>query len=318
MTYPYLDYTGRDDVLTGGVKMIPIQTEKGTFRVWTKRTGNSPGKKVLLLHGGPGGTHEYLEAFDSHFPGAEIEYYLYDQLGSHYSDQPDDPALWTIPRFVDEIEQVRVALHLDAGNFYLYGHSWGGALALEYALRHQQHLKGLIVSNVMASIPAVDDYCASTVLPAMDPEARAELEALEAAEDYENPRYGMLMFQHFHVKHMCRLPLDAWPEPMIRMVRHVNYDLRGHMSGRSYFNHGGELGRWDHTADLPSITVPTLTIGATHDLHDPAHIEWMAGQVQRGRYLHCPNGSHTPLYDDPEPYFAGIIGFIDDVDAGKV
>ena len=103
----YLDYTGRDDLLSGGVKLIPVGTPKGTFRVWTKRIGNSPTMKVLLLHGEPGSTHEYLEAFDSYFPAAGIEYYYYDQLGSHYSDQPDEPELWEVPRFVEEVEQVR-------------------------------------------------------------------------------------------------------------------------------------------------------------------------------------------------------------------
>ena len=96
----YYDNTGRDDVLGGGVKMIPIATPKGTFKVWTKRTGNNPTIKVLLLHGGPGVTHEYLEGFDSYFPGAGIEYYYYDQLGSYYSDQPNEPDLWDVPRFV--------------------------------------------------------------------------------------------------------------------------------------------------------------------------------------------------------------------------
>ncbi len=141
MTYPYLDYSNRDDVLSGGVKLIPVDTAKGTFNVWTKRIGNHPTKKVLLLHGGPGMTHEYLEAFDSYFPGAEIEYYHYDQLGSYYSDQPDEPDLWEIDRFVEEVEQVRVARGLDATNFYLYGQSWGGILAMEYALKYQKHLK---------------------------------------------------------------------------------------------------------------------------------------------------------------------------------
>lgn len=126
----YLEYSGRDDVLSGGVKMLPVNTSKGTFRVWTKRIGNNPTIKVLLLHGGPGLTHEYLEAFDSYFPAAGIEYYYYDQLGSYYSDQPDEPELWNLPRFVEEVEQVRQALRLDQRNFYLYGHSWGGLLAL--------------------------------------------------------------------------------------------------------------------------------------------------------------------------------------------
>src|SRR5919197_1949720 len=108
----YLDYSTRDDVLSGGVKMIPIKTSKGVFRVWTKRIGNHRTMKVLLLHGGPGATHEYLEAFDSYFPAAGIEYYYYDQLGSYYSDQPNEPELVTLEHFVEEVEQVRKALWL--------------------------------------------------------------------------------------------------------------------------------------------------------------------------------------------------------------
>jgi proline iminopeptidase len=147
----YLDNSGRPDLLAGGIRMIPIETPKGTFRVWTKRVGNNPTIKVLLLHGGPGVTHEYFEAFDSYFPGAGIEYYYYDQLGSYFSDQPDDTELWEVERFVDEVEQVRVALDLGPDNFYLLGQSWGGILALEYALQHQDKLKGLIISNMMAN-----------------------------------------------------------------------------------------------------------------------------------------------------------------------
>src|SRR5262249_58319701 len=90
----YFDSSGSDDVATGGVKLITIQTPKGPFRVWTKRVGNNPRIKVLLLHGGPAFTHEYFEVFDSYFPGAGIEYYFYDQLGSAYSDQPKDDSLW--------------------------------------------------------------------------------------------------------------------------------------------------------------------------------------------------------------------------------
>ena len=117
----YLDSSGRDDALSGGVKMIPVNTAQGTFRVWTKRIGNNPTVKVLLLHGGPGLTHEYWEAFDSYFPAAGIEYYYYDQLGSSYSDRPDEPELWELSRFVEEVEQVRQALRLDQTNFYLLG-----------------------------------------------------------------------------------------------------------------------------------------------------------------------------------------------------
>ena len=103
----YLDYSQRDDQWTGGVKVIPVETELGTFNVWTKRVGNNPDLKVLLLHGGPGATHEYFESADSYFPNAEVEYYYYDQLGSGNSDNPEEERLWDLDRFVDEVEQVR-------------------------------------------------------------------------------------------------------------------------------------------------------------------------------------------------------------------
>ena len=178
---PWFDSSGRDDVLSGGVKMIPISTPKGTFRVWTKRVGNNPRIKVLLLHGGPAATHEYWEALDSYFPAAGVEYYYYDQLGSFYSDQPDAPELWEIPRFVDEVEQVRVALGLSKDNFYLVGHSWGGILAAEYAFAHQDNLKGLVISNMMMSIPEYNAYAQKVLMPAMDQKALAEIKAMEKA-----------------------------------------------------------------------------------------------------------------------------------------
>src|SRR4051812_32371613 len=150
-TPAYFSRAGRDDAWSGGVRMIPITTPAGNFRVWTKRVGNNPRLKVLLLHGGPAMTHEYFEAFDSFLPGEGIEYYYYDQLGSAYSDQPNDDDLWTIPRFVDEVEQVRRALGLTRDNFCLLGHSWGGMLAMEYALKYQRNLKCLVISNMMDS-----------------------------------------------------------------------------------------------------------------------------------------------------------------------
>jgi proline iminopeptidase len=128
--------------------MIPIKTALGTFKVWTKRFGNNPTIKILVLHGGPALTHEYLESFESFFPKEGFEFYEYDQLGSYYSDQPKDTSLWTLARFTEEVEQVRIALGLNKDNFYLLGQSWGGILAMEYALKYQQNLKGLIISNI--------------------------------------------------------------------------------------------------------------------------------------------------------------------------
>ena len=113
--HDYLDYSDQPDQLTGGIRRIPVETAKGEFSVWTRRVGNNPKIRLLLLHGGPGATHELYECFDGYLPVEGIEYIYYDQLGSYYSDQPDDPALWTIEHFVAEVEQVRQALGLNKG-----------------------------------------------------------------------------------------------------------------------------------------------------------------------------------------------------------
>lgn len=316
-TAGYLDYAGLDDVLSGGVKMVKIHTPKGDFHVWTKRVGNNPRIKVLLLHGGPAATHEYFEAFDSYFPGAGIEYYYYDQLGSAYSDQPDDPELWNIPRFVDEVEQVRKALGLNKDNFYLLGHSWGGILAIEYALKYQQHLKGLIISDMMASIPAYNKYARDVLMPSMNQKALAEIQQLEAAGKYDDPHYMELLMQYFYHYHILRMPPDQWPDPVNRAFAHLNYKLYVLMQGPSELGAGGKLRDWDRSADLPRIKVPTLVTGARYDTMDPKYMEMMSRKVQHGRFLYCPNGSHMAMYDDQKVYMNGVIKFIKDVDAGK-
>jgi proline iminopeptidase len=316
----YLDYSNRDDKLSGGVKMIPIQTPSGELNVWIKRIGNNPTMKVLLLHGGPGATHEYFESFDSYFPKAEIEYYYYDQLESAYSDQPSDSSLWTLDRFVDEVEQVRKALELDNTNFYLLGHSWGGILGIEYALKYSDNLKGLIISNMMSSIPEYINYANDVLGPQLDPDILAEIKTLEANQDYKNPRYSELVFTHYYPEHVLRMPLDKWPNPVNRAFAKLNYELYVTMQGPSEFGVVGDakLKEWDRTNDLSKITVPTLTIGAAYDTMDPKHMEMMASKVQKGRYLHCPNGSHMTMYDDQETYFEGLIQFVKDVDQGKM
>jgi proline iminopeptidase len=304
-------------IQTGGVRMIPITTPKGTFNVWTKKTGSNPTIKVLLLHGGPGVTHEYLEVFDSFFPNERIEYYYYDQLGSYYSDQPNDPELWELPRFVEEVEQVRTALGLDRKNFYLFGQSWGGLLAMEYALKYGDNLKGLIISNMMSSIPAYNEYAKKTLMPAMDQDALREIQKLEAANDTQNPRYMELLIPHHYVHHLLRLPPEQWPDPVNRAFKHINPNVYVPMQGPSELGASGKLAEWDRTADLKNIKVPTLVIGAKYDTMDPGHMEWMAKAIPQARYLNCPNGSHMALYDDQETFFRGLIAFIRDVDAKK-
>ncbi|GAA4282320.1 proline iminopeptidase-family hydrolase [Gaetbulibacter aestuarii] len=312
----YLDYSNRDDALSGGVKMIPIKTDKGTFNVWTKRVGNNPKMKMLLLHGGPGATHEYFESFDSYFPEAGIEYYYYDQLESAYSDQPNDSTLWTLDRYVDEVEQVRKALDLDSTNFYLLGHSWGGIVATEYALKYQKNLKGLVISNMVASVPEYNKYAQEVLGPQLPPEVLKEVKDLEANNEFDNPKYSELLFKYFYTQHILRMPLEDWPNPVNRAFEKLNNGLYVYMQGPSEFGitESAKLYTWDRSKDLPEINTPTLIIGAAHDTMDPKYMEWMSTQVQNGSFLLCPNGSHMAMYDDQKTYFDGLINFVKKVD----
>jgi len=311
----YYNY-GDTGVQTAGVKLIPISTPVGKFKVWTKRFGNNPRIKVLLLHGGPAMGHEYMECFESFFPKEGFEFYEYDQLGSSYSDQPRDSSLWTIDHFVEEVEQVRKALGMNKDNFYILGNSWGGMLGMEYALKYQDNLKGLIISNMMASCPDYGRYAEEVLAKQMDPKVLDTLREIEARGDFSNPKYFELLMPNFYAKHLCRLP--EWPDAVNRTFKHVNAEIYTIMQGPSEFGVGGRLKNWDRKADLPKIKVPTLTIGGKYDTMDPKHMKWMSIQVQKGRYLYCPNGSHLAMWDDQKIYMDGVIQFIKDVDKGKL
>ena len=298
-----------------GVRLVPIRTPKGEFKVWTKRFGSNPRIKLLLLHGGPGATHEYFEALERHLGGAGIELIYYDQLGSAYSDQPKDESLWTIERFVDEVEQVRQALGLTKDDFYLLGHSWGGILATEYALAHQEQLKGLVISDMMMSIPDYNRYASEVLAKGMDPAVVKEIQELERKGQYESPRYMELLLPNFYAKHFCRLP--EWPDAVNRTFAKLNKQVYVLMQGPSEFRASGRLEKWDRKADLGRITVPTLVVGAANDTMDPEHMRWVSTQVKHGSYLFCPQGSHLAMWDDQRVYTAGLVRFLEEVDAGR-
>jgi proline iminopeptidase len=308
-------FTAEPGLQAGGVKLIPIHTPRGDFKVWTKRFGSNPRIKLLLLHGGPGATHEYFEALENDLAAAGIEFIYYDQLGSAYSDQPTDTSLWTIDRFVDEVEQVRVALGLDKDNFYLLGHSWGGILAAEYALRHGDHIKGLIISSMMMSIPDYNHYADTVLAKQMPPDVVSEIKAIEARGEYDSPRYMELLIPHFYHKHVCRL--EDWPDAVNRALGRINRQIYVLMQGPSEFGASGLLEKWDRKADLPRLAMPTLVIGAGHDTMDPDHMKWVSTQVQHGSFLFCPNGSHLAMWDDQQVYVHGLLAFLRAIDHGE-
>lgn len=297
-----------DSVQTGGVKVIPIKTPKGTFNVWTKRFGNNPTVKLLLLNGGPGATHEYFECFESFLPKEGIEFIYYDQLACGNSDNPKDTSLYDLNRYVEEVEQVRTALGLNKDNFYLLGHSWGGILAMQYALKYQANMKGLIISNMMASCPAYGKYADSVLAKQMPAAVLDTIRTLEKKDDVNNPAYMRLLKQYFYSQHIIRLP--EWPEPVARSLGKMNNDLYVMMQGPSEFGISGKLTNWDVSSQLKEIKVPSLVIGGTYDTMDPKYMEWMSQQIPGADFLLCPNGSHMSMYDDQQTYFTGLLKFL--------
>ena len=190
---------------------------------------------------------------------------------------------------------------------------------MQYAVKYQENLKGLIISNMVASIPSYMKYSDEVLAPQLPPEVLSEIMIYENSEDYSNPRYLELVTAHYYTQHVIRMPTDQWPDPVNRGFKHLNPNVYVTMQGPSEFGIKGDatLKNWDVTDRLKEIYVPTLTIGAQYDTMDPEHMKWISTEVQKGRFLYCENGSHLSQFDDQKTFFAGLVKFIKDVDSGN-
>ena len=299
---PPADPLNPPGIKMAGIRMLPVRG--GKYKVWTKTIGEGP-VKVLLLHGGPAATHDYLEAFESFLPPAGIQMIYYDQLGCGNSDIPDDPSLWTLPGFLGELEEVRQGLGLD--QFVLYGHSWGGLLGIEYALNYQQYLRGLVISNMAAGVQAVLKHT-QAIKDWLPPAERKRLDQLEAARDYDNPDYHRIVEGILYPQMICRI--TPWPEPLTRALGKFNLKIYEQMQGKSEFLVTGNLKDWERWDRLHEIKTRTLTIGSRYDEMDPADMVRMATLMPNAQNFVCPNGSHMTMWDDQAYYFDHLLAWL--------
>jgi proline iminopeptidase len=299
------------EVKTGGCKMIQVD---GKYNVWTKKIGD--GKiKVLLLHGGPGFTHDYFECFEDFLPKEGIEFYYYDQLGVGNSDIPADTTLWNIPRYVEEVEQVRKGLGLD--NFYLLGHSWGSMLAMEYLQKYQSHVKAAVLSNMTAGMKSYVSYSAQLKQKLFTQQDIKTYDSLDKLKLYESPLYQDLLMNKLYTKVLCRIPVENWPEPLMRAFKKANHSIYIQMQGVDEFHVTGNFKDWEMWDRLPNIKVPTLIIGGMNDEMNPDDMKKEGQLIPNSRTYLCPNGSHLSMYDDQQNYFTNLIAFLKDVDTNK-
>jgi proline iminopeptidase len=278
----------------------------GPHRLAGYRAGEG-GLPLLVVHGGPGVPCSYL--YEAHAPYADqgFDVVSWDQLGCGASDRPDDPALWTVPRFVEEVEAVRAQLGWE--RFLLLGNSWGGALGLEYCLKYgTARVAAFVLGNIAASMPPLlrgFDRCKMALGPeTVRMMALREAEGTTAHPEYEAAR-TILMYRH-----MCRL--DQWPEPVMRAMapEGIGQGPFEAMFGPHFFNCSGSLRDWDRMADLPGMTVPTLVVTSEWDYVLPEYARLTWEHLPDAEIVVFRNSGHMPFWDAVDRYHPVVLDFL--------
>lgn len=271
------------------------------YHLWTQTRGTGT-IQLMTLHGGPGGTNEVFENFAERLAPYQVQVTRYDQLGSWYSDQPDwtDPAVraqfLNIPYYVDEVEAVRQQLGLD--HFFLLGQSWGGVLAIEYALKYGEHLQGLILSSMIDNLAEYIENINAIREKMFTPAQVAYMKTIEAAHRFTEPRYQALVAalgeQYLH--HAA----DPQPRHLIATMATPVYN---YFQGDNEFVMVGALKDWDRRKDLGRIKTPTyLTFGGHETM--PLQAARRMAQTLPAATLHVtPNAGHGQMLDNPVDYF---------------
>ena len=288
-----------------GVKKILIN---GKFWVWTQQIGD--GKiNVLLLHGGPAQSHEYFEIFAKYLPNQGITIYYYDQFGSYFSQTPTaeqfkDTSIWQVHRYVDEIDQVRKGLGLE--KLFIYGHSFGALLALAYTYKYQNHVNGLIFSDMnpyqkdFGEDVGLANKRADSIMTSMG-QYHLLMQNKNKGLPYDTALYQNELDKTFTRNFVIRL--DTLPDEMERTKKHKNFEVARKIGPSTFSLNYGEM--------VKKITVPVLLISGEYDfIISPAQLKSLSHQFQNAQYYVVPNGGHICFADSPGNYFPGLIGFI--------
>ncbi len=281
---------------------VPFRGHRTWYRIVGERAG--PEKlPVLLVHGGPGIPSDCLEPMSA-LADAGRPVVFYDQLGCGRSDRPDDPALWCIDLFLDELGTVREALGL--GRVHLLGFSWGGALAMEYALERPDGLASLVLHSTYASAPPARaaEQRAYDGLPA---EIAHALRRHEAAGTTDDPEYQAAR-RVFDLRHVCRI--DPWPEFLQRAIAQANWAIAEAMEDRDDRHAPGGRKNWDVTADLGKIRVPTLVLSGRHDGLVAEQDEVLREGIPGAEWVRFEESSHYAHAEEPERFLAVLDGFL--------
>jgi len=272
-------------------------------RVWSRVTGEGPGLPLLLLHGGPGAGHDYLEPLGE--LASERPVVFFDQLGCGRSDRPENRALWTIERFADEVSQVRDALGLR--RCHILGQSWGGWLAIEYMLRRPAGVASVVLASTSCSIPEFTAEC-ERLIALLPPEHTDALNTHGARGAFDHPAY-IAALDVFYARHLCRLP--EWPDCLQRSVANLDgnivYDT---INGPNEFTTIGNLRYWNRTHDLHRITEPVLITCGRHDELGPSCAATMQARLPVAHTKIFEASAHVAHIEEAEAYRACVSEFL--------
>ena len=279
------------------------------YRVWYRIVGGGSDNEacpLLILHGGPGAPHDYLENVAA-LASDKRRVIFYDQLGCGNSDQPDDPSLCRVSRFADEVATVRRELGLD--RVHILGQSWGGMLAIEYALRQPQGLVSLILADTSSSMPLFIAE-ANRLLAELPPEVNATMLRHEEAGTTDDQEYQDAVMV-FYTRHVCRVrPL---PEFVQRAFDKIGF-VYNYMNGPSEFHVTGVIKDWDRTDRLSEIHIPTLILSGRYDESTPAINEVLQRGIAASEWVIFEDSSHLPHVEEPELYMRTVQAFLSRVE----
>ena len=288
-----------------------------THTTWYQVVGPlEPGSElapIVLAHGGPGASHDYIE------PIAELTRsgracILYDQVGCGRSQHlPDAPAeFWTVDLFKRELVELTRTLGID-GRYHLLGQSWGGMLAMEHALDHPKGLLSIVVADSPASIGLWVEE-ANRLRRDLPEDVQATLTQHEKAGTTDDPAYEAAV-EVFYRRHLCRV---EWPDCLQRSFANIAADPTVYhtMNGPSEFHCIGSLRTWDITDQLHEIDVPTLLVSGVFDEATPKIVGTIHERIPRSTWVLLEQSSHTPHIEEPEAFLAAVEAFLAEVEAG--
>jgi len=266
-------------------------------------------KYILILHGGPGASHDYLLPL-ARLSNEGFTTVFYDQCGSGRSEEHEDlEECTTLDYYVNEVEMVRKSI-IGEKDFVLLGHSWGGLLALAYASRHQANLRGLIISSGLSSVPLTTKEM-RRLIKELPSEIKAKIIECEEKNDFTSEECQAVAYE-FYKRHLLRL--DSYPKDVVESLNYlVKRKIYSIMNGPTEFEIRGKIKDIDITNDIKNIKVPTLITVGEYDEVTPSIAKIIKDNIEGSKMVVIPNSSHMAFYENPDYYFKVLIDFLGEI-----